>query len=392
MRLSAVHVNHRLQPAADDWAAHCRGICASLAVPLTVAEVNVLPQGDGLEAAARRARYAVFEKLEASWLLLAHHADDQAETLLLRLLRGTGVHGAAGMPATRPLGAGMRLGRPLLTLCRAELLAYAHQHGLRWVEDGSNADSAYQRNWLRHQVLPVLADRQPAAAARLAAVAERFGEAATLLDEVAAADLKSLRQADGGLSLAGLKALSPARQANALRARLAAAGGRLPGAARLHEFLRQCALADAESLPLMLAGPHSLRGWRGAVHVAPSEPRWVAVQDFPGAGEWGWGDGSLRVVVAAGGWRLPAASALTLRPCPAGARLRLRGMRRSLKHLMADAGLPPWWRPVAPALFDGDTLVGVPGVAVDDAYRGRDGEPGWQLVWQPWQIMAEPCD
>lgn len=222
--LSAIHIHHGMQAVADAWPAHCRELCAALSVPLQVEYVQVA-SGASLERAARDARYAAFAaRLGAGELLLtAQHRDDQAETLLFRLLRGAGVQGLAGMPVSRALGAGYLL-RPLLDCPRAELLAYAQANGLVWVDDPSNADERFSRNYLRRQVLPRLFQRWPQAHNALARSAAHLSEAQHLLDELALQDLHAANVSTDFawlpmpcLSLPALRELSEARQRNALR-------------------------------------------------------------------------------------------------------------------------------------------------------------------------------
>jgi len=187
--LSAIHVHHGLQAAADAWPAHCRAVCDALGVPLQVIRVQVRP-GASLERAAREARYQAFAEVTGAGELLitGQHRDDQAETLLFRLLRGAGVRGLAAMPVQRPLAGGY-LVRPLLDVSRADLEAYAREHQLTWVEDPSNADPRFSRNYLRHHVFPRLIERWPQAVSTMARSAEHLSEAQGLLDELAQMDL-----------------------------------------------------------------------------------------------------------------------------------------------------------------------------------------------------------
>ena len=220
VELHALHVNHNLHEAAPTWAAHCRAVCETLAIPLT--EVNVdarAAKGESPEAAARAARYCIFtDVLKAGdGLLLAHHRDDQAETLLLQLLRGSGPRGLAAMPAHRPQGAGW-LGRPLLSFSRQELCRYAEAEKLQWIDDPSNFDTDFDRNFLRQRVLPLLQERWPAAATTLGRAAEHQAEAAELLHQLAEEDwqLTAGPQADT-LQIDSLLRLTPDRQRNVLR-------------------------------------------------------------------------------------------------------------------------------------------------------------------------------
>lgn len=271
-RLSALHVHHGLSPYADAWAGFCRQFCAGLAIPLAVEVVAVDPlSGLGLEAAAREARYEAFRRCGADCLLLAHHRDDQAETVLFNLLRGSGVAGAAGMPGERRLGS-LRLLRPLLAVGREEIEAYAKENRLSWVDDQSNADTGFSRNFLRHAVMPRLTERFPSAATNLAAAAERFAEADELLAELAAADWQ--RAAAGeALPMRALRALSAARLRNLLRHRLRVLGWRAPAAARLNEFVRQLRECAPDTHPALLLPDGEMRVAGGRLHWFGAESR-----------------------------------------------------------------------------------------------------------------------
>jgi len=249
-RLIALHVNHGLSPNADSWAGFCATICRELGVPLDVVRVDVpRDTGEGLESAARRARHQALQERSADWILLAHHADDQAETVLHNLLRGAGVRGAAAMPPARG-----RILRPLLGLSRSTLLEYAQAHRLTWIEDESNADCRYTRNYLRREVLPVITSRFPRAGEQLAAAAARFREADALLDELAALDLHD-HPAEFPLPLKLLRDVSANRARNLLRALLTAHGVQSPDERRVGEFVRQVTTAGNDRHPrLDLAG------------------------------------------------------------------------------------------------------------------------------------------
>jgi tRNA(Ile)-lysidine synthase len=259
-RLTAIHVHHGLSPNADAWAAFCTEYCARLGVSLQMVHVEVdRRSGLGLEAAARTARYAALAESPAEVLVLAQHQGDQAETLLFNLLRGAGVAGAAAIPEVRQL-AGRRLLRPLLACSRGELEAYAAQHALLWVEDESNADTRYSRNFLRHDVLPVLSQRFPAAERSLAQAAQHFAEADELLAELAAADWLAVCADSGDAPrLRVLRGLSLVRLKNLLRYRLRQLGWRAPGAARLEEFARQLQSAGPDRHPELVLLDGSLR-------------------------------------------------------------------------------------------------------------------------------------
>lgn len=262
--LLALHVHHGLSPQADAWAAHCALLCRNLGVPLQVERVEVeLASGSGLEAAARTARYRAFAACAAETLLLAHHAGDQAETVLFRLVRGSGVTGAAAMLPERRWGR-QRLLRPLLAVTPEELATYAQAHSLSWVEDESNADRALSRNFLRHEILPRLGARFPGTQHALVQAAAHFAEADDLLSELATGDWQSCARGDG-LDLARLRALSPARIRNLLRWRLRQMGWHAPATARLNEFVRQLQTAAPDRHPSLILAQGELRVGRGVL-------------------------------------------------------------------------------------------------------------------------------
>lgn len=266
-RLSAIHVHHGLSPNADQWAVFCADYCRRLAVGLDVVRVEVDRQsGLGLEAAARQARYAVLANCTADSLVLAHHQGDQAETVLFNLLRGAGVAGAAGMPVERGLGT-RRLLRPLLAFGRAAIEDYARQQGLVWIDDESNIDLRYSRNFLRHEILPRLSARFPQAEASLALAASHFGETDQLLAELAAVDWQKVQESDGHTgSLRAMRALPLPRLKNLLRYRLRELGWRAPVASRLEEFARQLLSAAPDRHPELLLPEGCLRIAQGRVH------------------------------------------------------------------------------------------------------------------------------
>ncbi|WP_306603607.1 tRNA lysidine(34) synthetase TilS [Azonexus sp.] len=275
-RLAAIHVHHGLSPNADAWADFCSACCQSLGVPLIVRSVNVeRNSGHGLEAAARQARYAAFsESLPAgACLLLAQHRGDQAETVLFNLLRGAGVAGAAAMRDERAQGA-LRLLRPLLDVSRGEIEAYARQYGLRWIDDESNADTRFTRNFLRHEALTAINQRFPNAEVALARAAANFAEASDLLDELAAEDWQRVVDGKTGTETARLvemRSLSLARLKNLLRWRLRQLGWQVPVAARLDEFSRQLMTAAPDRHPELVLPAGTMRLARGRLHWSALE-------------------------------------------------------------------------------------------------------------------------
>ncbi len=242
--LSALHVHHGLSSKADIWANSCVQACNKLEVPLAVQRVDVpMKSSEGIEAAARRLRHQIFSGYPANWIFLAHHADDQAETMLHNLLRGAGVRGAASMPEARG-----RVLRPMLGLVRAELLAYAQSNHLEWFEDESNEDRQFTRNFLRHEVLPVISSRFSRASEQLAAAAFRFGEADALLNDLATLDLRG-SPPEFPLDLNLFREMPEARARNLLRAMLTWHQVQAPDARRLKEFVRQLQTAGNDRHP-----------------------------------------------------------------------------------------------------------------------------------------------
>lgn len=261
-RLSALHVHHGLSGNADHWADACRQLCAAWEIPLTVIQVEVERYSvDGLEAAARRARHDAYARSEGDWVVLAHHRGDQAETMLFNLLRGTGLAGAAAMASRQH-----RLLRPLLAVSRADIESYARAHDLSWIEDESNQDTGFSRNYLRHDILASLRQRFPAAEKNLAAAAGRFAEAASLLDELAQHDLA----ADGcefPIPVSALSRLSEPRARNVLRYLLAKQGVRIPSEQRLVELLRQLLEAAPDRHPRVCFGDWDIVRRRGRIEL-----------------------------------------------------------------------------------------------------------------------------
>jgi len=264
-RLSALHIHHGLSANADRWEQFCRDVCRRWEVPLSTERVEVERNSyDGLEAAARRARHEVFRRTEADLVVLGHHRGDQAETVLFNLLRGCGVAGAAAMEPWQT-----RLLRPLLAVSRADIEAYAAAFHLDWVDDESNRDIAFSRNYLRHEVLRRIKDRFPAAEKNIAAAAARFREAADLLDDLARADLAGADCVDFPVAIPVLAALSEPRARNALRYLLAARKVAIPSEARLHEALRQMLTAAPDRHPRVRLGAWALVRRRGRVDLEP---------------------------------------------------------------------------------------------------------------------------
>ena len=399
-QLSCVHIDHGISPNARRWATFCARRCNQLKITLSVHEVDIGPyRTDGLEAAARRARYEIYAKQKAvDFIVLAQHLDDQAETLLLQLLRGAGVKGGAAMPLVREQDRGGSkratnsavIVRPMLALSRVEIQAYARANKLRWVEDESNADTRYDRNFLRHRVLPVLAEAFPGYRTTLARAAGHLAEANSLLDQLALADAK--RAAKGQtLMLAELRRLGYARSKNLLRWMLRQRNGAGPEADRLQEGLRQLFDAGDDAAVRVKLGTIELRRFAGRVYLLaalpdpPSELR----RDWDGTRaltlpELGGVLRFLRRLGAGLSCERVRGSGLTIRVRQGGEKLRLRagGSTRSLKNLLQEARLPPWERERLPLIYCGAALVAVPGLGIASGWEAGASERGWLITWR----------
>ncbi|MFT4463731.1 MAG: tRNA lysidine(34) synthetase TilS [Sodalis sp. (in: enterobacteria)] len=275
--LRAVHVHHRLSRHADRWAAHCAHECRRRDVALSTARVVLDGTPEGIEAAARDARYQALAAtlVDDEVLLTAQHQDDQAETLLLALKRGSGPAGLAAMAADAPFR-GRRLVRPLLECGRAELEAYARARGLRWIEDDSNSDLRFDRNFLRLRILPPLRQRWPQFAAAVARSAQLCAEQERLLDELLAETLEALTQPDGSLCLTALTAMSDIRRAAILRRWLANRGVRMPSRQQLARLWQEVALSRRDAVAHMQLDDRQVRRFRDRLYVLP---RLLALSD-----------------------------------------------------------------------------------------------------------------
>lgn len=353
-QLYAVHVNHQLHSAATAFEQLCRSTCAAWGVPLHVARVDVsVNDTGGPEARAREARYAVFSQVLADGdaLWMAHHADDQAETVLLRAMRCSGVTGMAGMPSTRTLGNGTLM-RPLLRYQRKTLEAYADTHRLSWCDDPTNGSSLYDRNYIRHHVIPCLSERWPQAVAALTQVAAHARETNDVLNAVADRQLAQWPDAPQRLSVDILSAMSSGEARLIIRRALAQMSLPMPPRARLDTVLSQL---SAERGHIQWPGAE-IRVWQGSVYLAPNSGNTL--------------HSSNETLSVSEVWQITPLSGKKAEPLrfaerQGGERLQLKGYHRSLKAVFQERRVPPWLRQRYCVAWCGDTPVAL--VATTDA-------------------------
>jgi tRNA(Ile)-lysidine synthase len=427
-RCMAMHVHHGLSPNADRWLAHCDATARSLGAGFDAACIDLRNEsGVSIEAAAREARYRALDAMctnhGVAALWLAHHADDQAETVLLQLLRGAGVAGLAAMAPHRIEGAAaIPRVRPFLHLLRAQLERYARSRALRWIEDESNMDTRYARNALRHDVIPSLSVHFPGFRDALARTAAHAASAQRLLDDLASIDLKTVAREDGhALSRDALLALDDARAMNAMRGWMRSAGLPVPSAARLTDMLRQLREARAEHALCVEHAGRCLRLYRGSiywelderrrpVHTASDGDAVAAIKEtstlvWRGQEVWHlpqWHGSLVFVPVPAGETpadtvpeALLASAPLIARPRTGGERMRCApsAPARTLKNLFQEAGVPAWQRDV-PLFYVGERLLFVPflganrALAAPQESEGGGHEPRRRLEWRADLLMA----
>ncbi len=385
-RLRALHVNHGLHDDAGKWEGFCRGACAERGIPLEVLRVGVAKSGASLEGRAREARYGAFRKTLApgEFLLLGHHLDDQMETLLLRLLRGAGLRGLTGIPGRRALGRGL-IFRPLLHCERRELADYARERGLAWVEDASNRDIGFDRNFCRHEILPLMGRRWPGYRRDWERSRQLIGRADGLLDELAGIDLaRCAADKANCLRVDRLRQLGRPRLHNALRCWIEAGTGRPADPGKLRRLPDGLILPEQEIRAEIEFGEHFVRKYHDGLYLLP---RLAPVeQDY--SVEWNPsrqpvlalpGNGSLHAKPVSGEGL--AGKSYRVRYRQGGESCRLaRRPTKTLKKILNEARLAPWLRNRLPLLHDGENIAAIPGIGT--AESALAGETAYQIEWR----------
>ncbi|NOT18452.1 MAG: tRNA lysidine(34) synthetase TilS [Sulfuriferula sp.] len=384
--LSAIHVHHGISQYADEWSLFCQQLCAQLAIPCTTTRVT-LDNKLGVEAEARKQRYQQYQQQPADFIALAHHQDDQAETLMLQLLRGAGVKGLSGMAKYRQLPNQPAYLRPLLDMPRSAILAWAHAQQLQWIEDDSNSDTHYARNFLRLDLLPQLNQRYPAWRTALARSAANLAEASELLDELARMDAQQSIH-EQRLDCHYLQRINPSRARNLLRYFFALHNLQMPSQVRLADMLAQLTRAPHDNHPAIPHGDYTLHRYLNQAYLIKRLP----VSDPKQS--WSWSDGdTLHIpfygtfsthISDATGIALAKFTHINIRLRQGGEMLRpdCKRPNRRLKDLLQQQQIPPWQRDRLPLVYSGDTLIHVPHIGTACAWQAHAGEPSIALDWQ----------
>ncbi len=391
LQLSALHINHGLNPDAVDWSLHCQRICDDLGVSLNIMVVNATPQrGESPEAAAREARYKALSAClnDAAVLLTAQHQDDQLETVLLQLMRGAGPKGLSGMPVLKPLGQGLQL-RPLLEVTREELAAYAQKHTLQWCEDPSNADRQFDRNFLRHEIIPLLAQRWPSLSSTVSRSARLCAKSAQWVHRQASEDLDLVRTHTGAaLSVSAILGLPSDRSMELLRLWFREQGTQLPSESLLIRIINEVLMAREDAQPLVSWDKHSVRRYRNKLYLVFATPS----IDLPWQQDWKTGN-ELHLPKPLGTlvWQGDSKPQMVLQVKPriGGERFTQKGRKHShsLKKILQDAGVPPWIRNGMPLIYKGEELIALPYIGISEALNSSDDDIHWlQNSGLPWWI------
>ncbi|WP_241585657.1 tRNA lysidine(34) synthetase TilS [Rosenbergiella epipactidis] len=391
LSLRAIYIHHGLSQHADQWLVHCRRVCAELEIPFVSRNVQLLGEKGGIEAEARSLRYATFKQVldpdEA--LVTAHHQDDQCETFLLALKRGSGPAGLSSMPSMRKLGNHWHL-RPLLHVSRQELEQYATSHHLSWIDDESNQDDYYDRNFLRLRILPRLMQRWPQFSRSVTRSAELCAEQERLLDELLASDLQQCVADNGSIDIGYLADATEQKRNALLRRWLSHRGSMTPSREALTRLWQEVALSRDDANPQLLIGNKSLRRYQQRLYLSRMFPALRGTR-------FSWQSASTPLVLpnGLGTLRLTATNSQGLRlrtPTDeesmtvrfgqsAYLHLVTRQGGRSLKKIWQEKAIPVWLRENIPLIYFNEELVCAPGIFMTQAGVSKKGE-GYAVVWE----------
>ncbi|GGI80217.1 tRNA lysidine(34) synthetase TilS [Legionella impletisoli] len=373
-KLVAVHVNHGISPHASSWQQDCKQTAESLQIPFMAFKPD-FSRNANLEENARIARLQVFSSLikKNDALILAHHRDDQAETLLLNLFRGAGIDGMTAMPAEKPFGKGV-LFRPLLQLTRKQLETYATEHHLSWIQDESNLDLDYSRNFIRHQIMPLLTTKWPSVVSNLNRTSLHCQEAKYLLNDLAWLDAKEQSLENPVLSLDTLKHLSQARLTNVIRTWLRMNGVRLFSTKRFQILLNDLVFSRTSANPSFTWDNVVLKRYHRSLYLLPAKstsvPKYIEWVHFPSALAIK-GIGWLQASATEEGLCIPKESVIEVRFRQGGETFKWHKQTKSLKKLWQEWNVPPWQRDAIPLLYVNGQLAAVVGFAVSDDFYSQ---------------------
>lgn len=387
IKFRAIHINHNLSSNSYSWDKHCENTCYSLQVEFHHFTVDLSNTTDSsLEEAAREKRYAIFSKLisKDDILLTAHHQNDQAETVLLQLFRGAGPKGLSGMPEIKKFGDGYHA-RPLLNFSREELVEYATREKLVWIDDESNKNVNFSRNFLRHEIIPDLSLRWPTINKVVARVAKHCAEAQEIIESVAKEDLPLVRGSNlKVLSIKKLLNLVVPRQKQVLRLWIEEQNYPLPSSIKLNQILNELFIANEDRFPLITWKNVELRRFRDELYIMEVLASHNSKQIYP------WemstpldlpGVGLLRATKKRGLGLRTEIKDVTIRFRQGGEVCRLPGRQchHSLKKLFQHWNIPPWLRARVPLIYVNDILVGVVGFYLADDILADKDESGWEM-------------
>lgn len=392
IRITAIHIHHGLQAEADAWAEHCQTICSEIDVPLQIIHVNAhAKSGQSPEEVARISRYQAFKSLvkKNDILLTAQHQDDQAETVLLQLLRGSGLAGLAAMPIISPFGSAY-LARPLLAFSQQALYDYATQYQLFWIEDLSNLDTHYDRNYLRQSILPLLRQRWPGFNKTLHRTSQHCADSQALLTELADELLVSAHNpVDNTVAISILAELTPSKQRLLLRAWIQQSGLRYPSTHTIERIITEVLPAKKDKVPIVNWSEGCIRRYRNTLYLSKPEPYFDCATKFNWDGEKPLlmsGNGSLAAVptlnkgICAQQWKHQSIT-ICFRTGGERGRIAHRTGQHSLKKLFQECSIPPWIRNRIPLVYLGDQLAAVPGLWIFESFLGQPGKPAIHLEW-----------
>lgn len=382
-KLIAVHVNHGISPHANSWQSHCEQWCHSLKINLVTHAVHLTGSAN-LEERARNARYGFFSSLinAKEGLVLGHHEDDQAETFLLQLFRGAGIDGLSSMPELSQFGRG-KSARPFLSCSREQLQSYATKHQLIWIEDESNEDIKYSRNYLRHQLVPLLKAKWPKALSNIARSATHCQQAKNNLDYLATEDCNALNLTTNSLPIASIRQLSFDRIINVLRFWLKSNGIKLPSTLTFHRLLNELIFARKDAMPEVSWGTTVVRFYQNHLYLDQKNdnnlPPVIEWPDFPSALTLGT-VGKIVAKKTQQGLLIPVDTKITVRFRQGGEKFLLHGQTKSLKKMFQEWQVPPWLREKIPLIYFDHHLAAVVGYAMSDLFYTHVSAEAWLFI------------